>query len=44
MTKFPNREDPGYNSVSGELLRWRKKANKMAAVDPQQAVVDTQPG
>ena len=35
MTKFPNREDPGYNSVLGELLRWKKKANKMAVVDPQ---------
>lgn len=35
MTKFPDREDPGYDSVLGELQRWKKKANKMAIVEPQ---------
>ena len=35
MTKFPDREDPGYDSVLGELQRWKKTANRMAAIDPQ---------
>ena len=26
MTKFSNREDPGYDAVIGELLRWKKLA------------------
>ncbi|KAM0804164.1 hypothetical protein BDR22DRAFT_885950 [Usnea florida] len=39
MTKFPVREDPGYDSVLGELQRWKKTANKMAVVDPQSAHV-----
>ena len=24
MTKFGNREDPGYDAILGELLRWKK--------------------
>jgi len=26
MTKFPNREDPGYDAVLGELQRWKEAA------------------
>jgi hypothetical protein len=26
MTKFPNREDQGYDAILGELQRWKKVA------------------
>lgn len=35
MTKFPDREDPGYDSVLGELQRWKKTAKRIAVIDPQ---------
>ena len=35
MTKFPNRQDPGYKSLSGELRRWKKIANEVAMNDSQ---------
>lgn len=32
MTKFPNREDPGYDAVLGELQRWKEAA---PPIDPK---------
>ena len=28
MTKFPSREDPGYDAVLGELQRWAMMVGK----------------
>jgi hypothetical protein len=35
MTKFPNREDRGYDAILGELQRWKKSAHKALGTEPQ---------
>lgn len=36
MTKFPSREDPGYDAILGELQRWIK-AIRQAKQDTSQS-------
>ncbi|KAL8792387.1 MAG: hypothetical protein Q9195_005000 [Heterodermia aff. obscurata] len=35
MTKFSNREDPGYDAILGELQRWTKKTRQTKTFIPQ---------
>jgi hypothetical protein len=35
MTKFPDREDQGYDAILGELLRWKISACEALSKGPQ---------
>lgn len=35
MTKFPNREDRGYDAIRGELERWKKLVHRALGNDRQ---------
>ena len=41
MTKFPSREDPGYDAILGELQRWTKTIRPVKEEVPQE--MDTVP-
>ena len=41
MTKFPSREDPGYDAILGELQRWTKMIRRVKEEVPQE--MDTIP-
>ena len=35
MTKFPNREDPGYDRILGEIERWIKTVQSESSAEIQ---------